>query len=476
MIDANVVGAGPNGLAAALTLAAAGLSVVLTEASDRVGGGLQSRELTEPGFRHDVCSAVHPAAMASPFFRAWGLTDRVEMIVPDVSYAHPLDGGRAGIAWRSLEKTAERLGRDGRAWRTLHEPLVTRIDGVVDFTGNQLVRVPRDLPTAMRFGLGTVVNGTALWNSRFSTDEARAMFTGVAAHAAGHHPSLAGAGAGLLLSTHAHAGGWAVPRGGSQAIADAMAAHFLQLGGSIRLNTTVTTAADLEPSRVTILDTTPRMLKKFTDLPAAYARALARYRYGTAAAKVDFALIGPVPWSNPEVALSPTVHLGGTRAEIAAAERQVARGGIPQSPYVIAVQAGVVDQTRAPAGGHTLWAYTHVPNGSTQSVVESVTRQVERFAPGFRDLVLGTSSISATQFEAHNPNYIGGDIFAGSLGFAQLVKRPIVSRTPWRTPVRGLYLGSAATAPGPSVHGMNGWYAAELALRDHWGIAAPFGA
>lgn len=475
MIDANVVGSGPNGLAAALTLAEAGLSVVLTEASDHVGGGLQTRELTEPGYLHDVCSAVHPAALASPFFRAWGLTDRVDMIVPDISYAHPLDGGRAGVAWHSLERTADSLGADGRAWRALHEPLVRRVDGIVDFTGNQLLRVPRDLAAAARFGFGTLENGSPLWNTRFSTEEARAMITGVAAHAAGRHPSLSAAGAGLLLSTHAHARGWAVPRGGSQAIADAMAQHFLHLGGTIRLGTRVTTAADLEPSRVTILDTTPRMLAGFTELPSGYARALARYRYGVAAAKVDFALSGPVPWANSDVALAPTVHLGGGRAEIASAEREVVRGGMPESPYVLAVQPSVVDSTRAPAGRHTLWAYTHVPNGSTHSVVEAVTRQVERFAPGFRDLIVGTSSMSATEMEAHNANYIGGDIFAGSLGLVQLVKRPIVSRTPWRTPVKGLYLGSAATAPGPSVHGMNGWFAADLALREHFGVVAPFG-
>lgn len=301
------------------------------------------------------------------------------------------------------------------------------------------------------------------------------MITGVAAHAAGRHPSLSGAGAGLLLSTHAHARGWAVPRGGSQAIADAMAAHFLQLGGTIRLDTRVTTSADLEPSRITILDTTPRMLAGFTELPSGYARALARYRYGVAAAKVDFALSGPVPWANPDVALAPTVHLGGGRDEIAAAEREVVRGGMPESPYVLAVQPSIVDPTRAPAGRHTLWAYTHVPNGNTQSVVETVTRQIERFAPGFRDLIVGTSGMSAADMEAHNANYIGGDIFAGSLGLAQLVKRPVVSRTPWRTPVTGLYLGSAATPPGPSVHGMNGWFAADRALRDHFGVAAPFG-
>lgn len=475
MIDANVVGSGPNGLAAAITLARAGLDVVLTEASDVVGGGLQTRPLTVPGYRHDVCSAVHPAALASPFFRDWGLVERVPFVVPEVSYAHPLDDGRAGIAWHSLERTADGLGVDRRAWRRFFEPLVRRVDGVVDFTGSQLLRVPRSIPAAVLFGLRTADQGTAAWNARFETDAARAMITGVAAHANHPLPSLAATGAGILLSTHAHAGGWALPIGGSQAIADAMAADFTAHGGRIRLSTRVGRADELEPSRVTLLDTSPRMLEAFTPLPARYRRALRRFRYGQAAAKVDFALSGPIPWSNATVGLSPTVHLGGTREEIAAAEREVSRGRIPESPYVLAVQPSVADSTRAPAGHHVLLAYTHVPRGSSHDVTEAVIRQVERFAPGFRDLIVASSTMSAVDFEQHNANYVGGDIFGGALSLTQLVKRPIVSRTPWKTPVDGLYLCSASTAPGPAVHGMNGWYAAELALREHFGVRAGLG-
>lgn len=470
MIDANVVGAGPNGLAAAITLARAGLEVVLTEASDVVGGGLQTRRLTEDGFRHDVCSAVHPAALASPFFRDWGLAERVPFVVPEVSYAHPLDGGEAGIAWHSLDRTADGLGTDGRAWRRYFEPLVRRVDGVVDFTGSQLLRVPGSIPAAALFALRTLDQGTAAWNLRFETDAARAMITGVAAHANHRLPSLAASGAGTLLATHAHAGGWALPVGGSQAIADAMAADVERLGGRIRLSTRVAGPGDLEPSRVTLLDTSPRMLSAYTPLPESYRRALARFRYGQAAAKVDFALSGPIPWANATVGLSPTVHLGGGREEIAAAEREVARGRIPESPYVLAVQPSVVDGTRAPAGQHVLWAYTHVPRGSDHDVTEAITRQVERFAPGFRDLIIASNTLSAIDLEAHNANYVGGDIFGGALGLGQLVKRPIVSRTPWKTPVDGLYLCSASTAPGPAVHGMNGWYAARLALREHFGL------
>ncbi|MBF0671744.1 MAG: NAD(P)/FAD-dependent oxidoreductase [Salinibacterium sp.] len=475
VVDANVVGAGPNGLAGALTLAKAGLDVVLTEAADVVGGGLQTRELTGPGYLHDVCSAVHPAALASPFFQAWGLERRVDFVIPEASYAHPLDGGRAGIAWHSLDRTVEDLGPDGRAWRRFFAPLVKRIDGIVDFTGSQLLRVPDSIPAAVLYGLRTLEQGTsASWNRRFSGEAARAMITGVAAHTNHSQPSLTTSGAGILLAAHAHAGGWAVPLGGSQAIADAMAADFEAMGGRIRLNTTVTSAKDLEPSKITLLDTTPRMLARFTELPAKYARALARFRYGQAAAKVDFALSGPVPWSNAQVALSPTVHVGGSRQEIVAAEQAVARGRVHEKPYVLAVQPSVVDPSRAPAGHHVLWTYTHVPNGSTADVTESVIRQVERFAPGFRDLIVASNTMSTSDFEAHNANYIGGDIFSGALDLLQLVKRPVISRTPWRTPVDGLYLCSAATAPGPAVHGMNGWYAADLALRDHFGMRAPF--
>ncbi|MCW4386358.1 NAD(P)/FAD-dependent oxidoreductase [Salinibacterium sp. SYSU T00001] len=475
MVDANVVGSGPNGLAAALTLAKAGLDVVLTEASDVVGGGLQTRELTGPGYLHDVCSAVHPAAVASPFFRAWGLENRVDLVTPEVSYAHPLDGGRAGIAWHSLDRTVDDLGRDGREWRRFFAPLVKRIDGLVDFTGSQLLRVPRSIPAAVLYGLRTLEQGLgSTWNRRFDGEAARAMITGVAAHTNHPQPSLTTSGAGILLAAHAHAGGWAVPMGGSQSIADAMVRDFEAMGGRIRTGTTVRTAADLEPSRITLLDTTPQMLARFTELPARYRRALGRFRYGQAAAKVDFALSGPVPWTNAQVHLSPTVHVGGSREEIVAAEHAVEQGRVHERPYVLAVQPSVVDPSRAPEGHHVLWTYTHVPNGSTADVTEAVIRQIERFAPGFRDLIVASNTISAVEFEQHNANYIGGDIFAGALDLVQLVKRPVVSRVPWRTPVDGLYLCSASTAPGPAVHGMNGWYAADVALGEHFGMRAPY--
>jgi phytoene dehydrogenase-like protein len=472
MVDVTVVGSGPNGLSAAVTAARAGLSVRLLEAAPTLGGGIRTSELTLPGFMHDVCSAVHPVAMASPFFREFGLIERIQWIVPEVSYAHPLAGGRAGIAWHDLDRTVDDLGRDGRAWRRLLAPLLKRVPGVVDFTGSQLIRFPPNPLATLVYGLRALEQGSPLWNLRFRGEAAPAMLTGVSAHAAGHQPSLATAGAGLLLAMHAHAGGWGFPVGGSQAIADAMVADLLDHGGTVETGVMVKSLADLEPSRVTLLDTSTQLLLN-ADIPSRYRRALNRYRYGSGVAKVDFALSAPVPWTNADVRLAPTVHLGGTRAEIAAAENRVARGGVPTHPYVLATQPTVLDATRAPAGQHILWAYIHVPRNSTLDATELVTQQVERYAPGFRDVILASASSSAQDMAAYNPNYVGGDIYSGAVNLRQLVKRPVVSPQPWRTPLDGVYLCSSATPPGPAVHGMNGWFAATLALRDKFGITAP---
>ncbi|WP_418288081.1 phytoene desaturase family protein [Mycetocola zhujimingii] len=473
--DAIVVGAGPNGLAAAVTLARAGLSVRVYERADTIGGGSRTSEATLPGFRHDTCSAVHPMALASEFFSRFGLTDRIPFALPELSYAQPLDSGRAGLAWHSLDRTVEDLGRDGASWRQLFEPLVSHGSSVAGFVGSSLLRVPKHPITMARFGLRALEQGSPLWNVRWHDDAAPALLTGVLAHAIRPLPSLAPTAAGLVLATLAHAEGWPVPIGGSQSIVDAMAADVTAHGGEIVTGSEVTHLRELPPARAVLLDTSARGLVKIAGnrLPAGYARRLGKFRYGNAVAKVDFALSGPVPWANETLREAGTLHLGGTREEIATAEHDVASGRHPSNPYVLVSQPSVFDSTRAPEGQHTLWAYTHVPAGSTEDRTEAITRQIERFAPGFRDLILASAHKSAVEYESYNPNYVGGDISAGDVDMLQLVARPTLSLNPWRTPVAGLYLCSSSTPPGPGVHGMPGWNAALLALRDRFGITTP---
>ncbi|MGV9194283.1 phytoene desaturase family protein [Microbacterium sp. MC2] len=471
-VDAVVVGAGPNGLAAAVTLARAGLSVRVYERDDRPGGGAATRELTLPGFHHDVCSAVHPLAFASPFFAAFGLRERVEFVTPPVSFAQPLDAGRAAIAYRDLDATAAALGRDGRAYARLMRPLATHADQVAEFTGSSLLRVPRHPVTALRFGLRALEQGGPLWNVRFREDAAPALLTGVTSHSILAQPSIAGAGAGLALAAYAHAEGWPLPVGGSQAIIDALVADLHAHGGELVTGHEVTSLAELDDARVALLDVTPRALVRLAGdrMPARYRRALERFRYGGGVAKVDFALSEPVPWTHREVRRAGTVHLGGTRAEMARAENAVMKGHHPDSAYVLVSQPTLFDPTRAPAGAHTLWTYTHVPADSPFDRAEAVIAQIERFAPGFRDTILAVSSRSAVEVALHNPNYIGGDIAAGAPTLRQLVRRPIVSADPWRTPIPGVYLATASASPGPGVHGLAGWHAARSALRHEFGV------
>jgi len=472
--DVIVVGAGPNGLAAAVTLARAGLAVRVYERAAQAGGGARTQQLTQPGFWHDSCSAVHPLALASPFFRAFGLSRRIELLTPEVSFAHPL-AGRAGVAYRDIDRTAAELGRDGRAYRRLFGPLAARSLEVAEFTGSNLVGIPRHPLTAALFALRTAEQGTPVWNARFSDETAPAMITGVSAHAIVHQPSLVGAGAGLALQAHAHAGGWPIPRGGSQAIVDAMVADIVAHGGEVITDHEVTSLRELPAARATVMDVTPRALLRWAgdELPSRYRRALQAFRYGNAAAKVDFALSGPVPWSDPRVALAGTVHLGGTRRDIARAENEVARGRHAARPYVLVSQPSILDDTRAPGDAQTLWTYTHVPAGSTVDQREAIIQTIERAAPGFRDLIIDSRSVTAAELPEENPNYIHGDISAGAATLRQLVRRPVVSTDPWRTPLPGVYLCGASTSPGPGVHGLSGWYAARSALRTTFGIRTP---
>ncbi|WP_458780315.1 phytoene desaturase family protein [Arthrobacter sp. D3-16] len=475
MPDVAVVGAGPNGLAAAAVMARAGLSVELFEAGKTIGGGTRTSELMRPGYFHDICSAVHPMAVASPFFKAFQLSRRVNLITPDLSYGSPLDGGRAALAYRSLDRTADGLGRDGAAYRRLMAPLVDHIDGVMDFTQNQLIRIPRSPLAAGLFGLRTVEQGTGLWNARFKEESAPALLAGVAAHAISHLPSFAASGAGLMLGALGHAGGWPIPEGGSASIAAALAEDIIAHGGVIHTDAPIDRLEDLRSARTTLLDVAPQGLLNMAGnvLPARYRGALESFRYGNGSCKVDYILSGPVPWAARELADAGTVHLGGTRAEVARAENDVSAGRHPDRPYVLVAQQSRFDSSRAPAGHHTLWAYCHVPSGSTRDMTEAITAQLERFAPGFRDLVVESKAITAAGLAKYNRNYVGGDFSAGTMDMLNLVQRPVVSTVPWRTPLRGVYLCSSSTPPGPGVTGMPGYHAANYALRDMFGLSVP---
>lgn len=473
-LDVVVVGAGPNGLAAAVTLARAGLGVRVYERADQAGGGAATRELTLPGFLHDVCSAVHPLAFESRFFREFGLAERIPFATPELSFAQPLDDGRAALAYRDLDRTRAELGADGPAYDALMRPLVQHAGEVAEFTGSPLLRVPRGIRTPLAFGLRALEQGSRGWNARFREDLAPALLTGVAAHTILPQPSVAAAAAGLALGSYAHARGWPIPIGGSQTIIDAMLADLRAHGGEVVLNHEIGSLAELPPARVTVLDITPRGFLKLAGarLPSHYRRAMASFRYGGAVAKVDFALSEPVPWANAAVREAGTVHVGGTREEVAHSENEVNAGRLPERPYVLVSQPTLFDPSRAPAGGHTLWTYTHVPAGSRADREEAVIRQIERFAPGFRDTIIGSNSRTAVDVEWHNPNYPGGDIAAGAPSLWQLIRRPVLSPEPWRTPMPGVYLASASVAPGPGVHGLAGWFAALSALRHEFGTRA----
>ncbi len=470
--DAVVVGSGPNGLSAAITLAQQGLKVLVLEARDTIGGGVRSAELTLPGFIHDVCSAVHPLAVSSPFFRSidlakYGLTWRF----PKVSLAHPLDHGKAVLVRPSLEETARGLAVDGAAYTTSFAYLVRHWDLLVeDLLGT--LRVPRRPFLFARFGLPALMSAAGYAASRFRTPEVRALFAGMAAHGMLPLESPATASFGLALALSAHAVGWPVAQGGSQRIVDALAALLTDLGGEIRTGTPVTKLSELPSASAVLLDVSPKSLLAIAgdDLPSAYRSAITRYRYGPGVFKVDWALDAPIPWANPDVSLSATVHLGGTLEEIAASERSVARGEHPHNPYVLVVQSSLVDPSRAPAGKHTAWAYCHVPNASTTDMRSAIEAQIERFAPGFRERILAAHTRSAADYETYNPNYVGGDINSGSQNLAQFFTRPAVRWDSYALPLKGVYLCSSATPPGGGVHGMCGFHAARSALRREFKI------
>ena len=471
-LDAVIVGSGPNGLAAAVTLAAAGLKVQVIEGAPEIGGGCRTQELTLPGFRHDVCSAAHPLAVASSFFRRFDLEARgVRFAKPEVEFANPLDGGRAAIVTRSVSETAARLGADGRSYRRLIGPMARHVDDICAELLRPLRRPPAHPLVMAGYGARGILPASALIR-RWRTPEARAIMGGAAAHCMMELDAVPTGGIALMLMALAHGVGWPVIAGGSARITDAMADAVLTAGGSIETGRWVRSLAELPRSTAILLDVSPKNLIELAgdQLPGRYRTALRRYRYNPGVCKADFALSGPVPWVNEDCRRAGTLHLGGTFEELATAEAEVAAGKHPENPYVLVVQPGVADPSRAPAGQHTLWAYTHVPAGSDRDVTDRIEAQVERFAPGFRDLILARAVRTAADEEAHNPNYVGGDIAVGMQTMKQTVFRPTIQWNPYRTPVRGVYLCSSATPPVPGVHGRCGELAALTALRDMFGI------
>ncbi len=464
--DAVVIGSGPNGLTAACTLAAAGRSVLVVEAQPTIGGGCRSAELTLPGVVHDVCAAIFALGASSPAFAALGLEQAgVQWAHPDIPLAHPLDGGRAAVLHRSPADTATALGADGRAWQRLVGPSIDHWDDLLPHVLGPLTAVPRHPISLARFG--AVAARPATWVAhRFHDDAAAALFAGCAAHAFLPLSYPLSAAFGLMLAVTAHTTGWPVACGGAQTVPDALAALLVQAGGTIETGRPIRTLADLPPHRVALFDTAPTAMGAIAGeaLPSRYRRALTRFGHGPAAFKVDYALDGPVPWTNPDCRRAGTLHLGGTMAEIAAAEAAVCNGRLPELPFVLAVQPGVADPTRAPDGVDTLWAYAHVPHGCDVDVTDAIERQIERFAPGFRDRVLARHVIDPAESERRNANHLGGDITGGAHTGLQLLFRPTVGLRPYVTPNPAIVLCSASTPPGGGVHGMCGANAAQRVL------------
>jgi phytoene dehydrogenase-like protein len=466
--EAVVVGAGPNGLSAAVELARNGLRVTVYEAHEQIGGGTKTLALTRAGFRHDVCSCVHPMGASSPFFRALPLSAHgLEWVHPDAPLAHPFDDGTAAVLERSTAATGDTLARaDATAYRRLMDPLVAHWDELVHDALAPL-HVPRHPIVMARFARRGVRSALGLVNAWFRDDRARALFAGIAAHTLEPLDSVPTAAFGLMLAAAGHAVGWPFPRGGSQRIADALAAVLRDHGGHIVTGTPVRSLAELPPAGLTLLDLTPRQVLAIAGdrLPPRYRGALSRYRYGPGVCKVDWALTEPIPWRARECARAGTIHLGGRTNAIAYSARAPWDGRLDRQPFVILAQPTLFDATRAPADHHVAWAYCHVPHGSPADMADDIESQVERFAPGFRDVILQRSVMTAVAMERENPNLVGGDINGGSQNWRQLFFRPKVSVDPYATPVDGLYLCSASTPPGGSVHGMCGYFAARAALR-----------
>jgi phytoene dehydrogenase-like protein len=465
--DAIIVGSGPNGLAAAITLQKAGLSVLVVEGKDSIGGGMRTLELTLPGFKHDVCSAIHPMAVGSPFFANIPLHEHgLEFIHAPLAAAHPLDNGETAILSKSIKETATSLGIDHDAYLSLIEPLVESWPKIAADVMSPL-HFPKHPLLMAQFGLNAMKSASWVAN-RFVTEKAKGLWAGMAAHSIQPLTNYSTAAIGMVLSAVGHVHGWPIPKGGSQSIADALASYFVSLGGKIETGFMVQSLNQLPSSNAVLFDVTPKQLLQIAGdrFSPIYKWQLERYRYGMGVFKIDWALSGPIPFTSPECRMAGTVHLGNTFSEIAAGEQLSSSGGHPEKPFVLLAQQSLFDSTRAPEGKQTAWAYCHVPNGSTVDMTKAIENQVERFAPGFKDLIIARNVMNSMQMEAYNPNYIGGDINGGIIDIGQLFTRPALRSSPYRTSAKGIYICSSSTPPGGGVHGMCGFHAAATALND----------
>jgi phytoene dehydrogenase-like protein len=467
--DAVVVGAGPNGLAAAIRIAQQGFSTLVLERNREVGGACRTEELTLPGFQHDVGSGVHPLALGSPFFSSLPLEKYgLDWCQPEIPLAHPVNQTEIATLRRSISETGNSLGRDAKAYRSLFEPIVLRWQSLLEEFLQPIIHFPRQPLQMAIFGNLALTSIDHLIRNRFSREPAKALLAGLAAHSFLPLTDLGSSGFALILGTLAHAIGWPIPIGGAQAITRALSGHFQALGGKVQTEVPVMTLRQLPESRVVLFDVTPRQLVQILGslLPSSYRRKLERFKYGPGIFKIDYALDGPIPWLHPDCEKAGTVHLGGTFSEIAQAEYQVSRGRHAEHPFLLVSQPTVVDATRAPLNRHVAWVYGHVPNGSSWDMTKSFEKQIGRFAPEFKDRVLASHVTSSAELERINPNLIGGSITGGANNLGQLIARPILSSTPYRTPLKGVYLCSSSTPPGGGVHGMCGFHAANAAVKD----------
>jgi phytoene dehydrogenase-like protein len=465
--DAIIVGSGPNGLAAAIHLQQNGLSVLILEAKSEIGGGLRSAELTLPGFTHDICSAIHPLAVGSPFFQQLPLADHgLEYIYPEIAAAHPFDNGTAAVLKQSITETAELLGSDEQAYLKLIQPIVTDWPNIAaDVLGP--LHYPKNPLAMAKFGLSALTSATHL-AKRFKTEKAKGLLAGMAAHSMQPLSNLTTSAAALVLMTNGHLKGWPIPKGGSNRIANALASYFTSIGGKIETNTYVKSLEQLPSSHAMLFDVSPKQLLQIAghQFSSLYRWQLERYRYGMGVFKVDWALDGLIPFKAEECKKAGTIHIGNTMAEITRSEQQTWDGQHPEKPFVLLAQQSVFDPSRAPEGKHTGWAYCHVTNGSKVDMTNVIENQIERFAPGFKDLILAKHTMSPAQMEEYNPNYIGGDINGGVIDIGQLFTRPALRWSPYKTSAKGIYICSASTPPGGGVHGMCGYHAAQKVLKD----------